>query len=218
MNIGGIIFDLDGTLVDTLTDISNCVNHSLNTLNECVRTSEEISQMVGDGVEALCRRALRNPTPDRILRMKQEMKRFYRHHPNETAAPYEGVPEMLESLRAHGLPQSVLSNKPHPWTEALVEKLFPNRLFAVVQGQEDDLPKKPDPTGAIRIARWMHLEPSRVLFVGDSEIDVRTGKAAGMSTVGASWGFRTRERLVAEDPDFILDHPGEIWDLIRTHS
>jgi phosphoglycolate phosphatase len=147
--------------------------------------------------------------------MKEEMKRHYAAHLHETTTAYPGVEALLEALHDLEIPLAVLSNKPHAWTVELVEKLFDANLFRAVLGHREGFPRKPDPAGAREILNRFSLKAEAVLYVGDSEIDIRTGKAAGTRTVGVTWGFRDRGQLAAEGPDELIDHPREVLRLIQ---
>lgn len=206
----GVIFDLDGTLVDTLDDIRRTVNIALDVLEDPSRTREEVRKMVGDGVEVLCRRALTRPTPERIARMTALMKSSYREKPIDTATPYPGIMDMLEDLRTLGITLSVLTNKPQEMADVIISLLFPGIPFRAVLGRRKELPPKPDPSGAFRIAELVDLPPSQWLYVGDSEVDIRTARAAGISMAAVTWGFRTLEELKGAGASLLMTHPSEI--------
>jgi phosphoglycolate phosphatase len=195
MTIRAVIFDLDGTLVDTLDDITACVNACLESLGDAARSREEVRGMVGDGVELLCRRALARVTDERVLEMAHCMRTRYREHLIESSAPYEGVVPLLHALSSRGIRLAVLSNKPHELTKRHIEELFDEGLFEIVQGQEDGFPLKPDPGGLLWVIDRLDLSRGECLFVGDSQVDVRTGLAAGVRTLAAAWGFRTPAEL-----------------------
>lgn len=210
----GVIFDLDGTLVDTLDDIRRIVNIALDMLEDPPRTREEVRKMVGDGVEVLCRRALARPTPERIARMTAMMKSGYRETPIDRAAPYPGIMDMLENLSEWGITLAVLTNKPQEMADMILTLLFPGIPFGAVLGRREDLPPKPDPSGAFRIAELFGLPPSQWLYVGDSEVDIRTARAAGISIAAVTWGFRTLEELKGAGASLWVNHPSEIATLV----
>lgn len=195
MTIQAVIFDLDGTLVDTLDDITACVNACLERLGDAPRTREEVRTMVGDGVDVLCRRALAEVSDDRIVEMVACMRNRYRANLIGSTAPYKGVKPLLRELSLRGIRMAVLSNKPHELTRRLVDALFDRGLFASVQGQRDGFPRKPDPSGLLWLAEHLGLSVEDGLYVGDSEIDIQTGLGAGMRTLGVTWGFRTAAEL-----------------------
>jgi phosphoglycolate phosphatase len=210
MTIEAILFDLDGTLVDTLDDITKGVNTCLKAMGGPARTREEVRNMVGDGVDTLCRRALENPTEALVAEMVDRMRAYYGEHLVDTAAPYEGIESLLENLRARGVRASVLSNKPDVMTCEIVKRMFGDDAFEIVVGHRKDLPRKPDPAGALWIAERMNLSPRACLFVGDSEVDIETGMAAGMHVVGVTWGFRTASELTEAGAPSLAHRPGEI--------
>jgi len=212
------MFDLDGTLLDTLEDITGCVNVCLDTMGDGPRSREEVRCMVGDGVDVLCALALTRSTPGRIARMKELIKEYYLEQPAVSTAPFDGVAGMLDSLKGSGLKMTILSNRPQAMTTLLVERFFPGGMFDAVVGQRDGIPRKPDPSGAIMITKRMGISPGTVLYTGDSPVDVITGKAAGMHTAAVTWGFRSVEQLRAEHPDFLADNPGELLDFVRKLS
>lgn len=215
MSFRAVLFDLDGTLVDTLEDITRCVNTCLASLDESPKSKEAVRAMVGDGIDLLCQRALTRPTPGRVDQMVRCMKAYYRKQVVETAAPYPGVVKMLQGLRQWGLRLGILSNKPHDLTERVTECLFPKGVFFKVLGHSTGLPRKPDPAGALKMAGIIGLDPQDFLYVGDSPVDIQTGKAAGMTTVGVTWGFRSEEELEVEEPHLLVHHPQEILNWIH---
>jgi phosphoglycolate phosphatase len=212
------MFDLDGTLVDTLDDITACVNFGLEALEEPSRSREEVRNMVGDGIEALCRRALETPTPARVAKLVDLARTFYQDHPVGTAAPYEGVPEMLDGLRDLHLKLAILSNKPHPMVEAVVARLFSSTPFDVILGQGEGFPPKPDPAGALYVAEILGMPRFDLLHVGDSEVDLQTGIAAGIPFAGVTWGFRSACELQASGGRLLADAPNEILEIAKNLS
>jgi phosphoglycolate phosphatase len=143
------------------------------------------------------------------------MREVYALRWNRTTAPYPGVPEMLSELQKRGVPLAVLSNKPHPMTTKVVSAVLPSWKFEVVLGAEAKFARKPDPGGALEIARRLNVEPKRIVYVGDSDTDMRTATAADMRAVGALWGFRDAAELTAAGADVVVRHPSEIVDLLE---
>jgi len=210
MNLGAVMFDLDGTLLDTLDDIARCVNTCLADMGDPPRTREAVRMMVGDGVEVLCARALARSSPARVAEMIGRMKQYYREQLFVSTRPYPGILDLLDSLRSKSLRLAILSNRPHEVTVPLVEKFFPGPSFEAVLGGREDVPPKPDPHGAFQIAGDLGLRPSQILYVGDSPVDVKTGKAAGMPTLAVTWGFRDEDLLRVESPTWIAHKPEDI--------
>ncbi len=208
----GIIFDLDGTLLDTLEDLAEAANKTLEFYGFPAHPVDAYRFFVGEGLKTLLQRIV--PGSDRTEEQLQEyMKKFaeiYSQTWNRKTAPYEGIPEMLNDLTGAGLPLAVLSNKPHAFTELCVETFFPDKPFLHVFGQRDAVAKKPDPAGALDIAGKMGAAAEDILFVGDTATDMRTGNSAGMKTIGVEWGFRTRAELEENNAWKIVTHPVEV--------
>ena len=212
-----VIFDLDGTLLDTLADIAYSVNTALAARGLPVHPVDAYRHFVGDGWKMLITRAL--PEQERtgalIAQCGAQAMEIYRQNWNCRTRPYDGILEMLEELRLKGAPLAILSNKPHAETVRCIDTYFSAVPFAEVLGQRDGFPAKPDPTSALEIARKMNLTPESVLFVGDSAVDMKTANAAGMPAVGAAWGFRGPQELLDAGCRSIVNHPREILSLLE---
>lgn len=207
-----IIFDLDGTLVDTLADIAAAMNHVLEHNDLPPHPVEAYKDFIGMGARVLVRRALAaygDHDEDRCLDAFRER---YTSHLTERSAPYPGIPTLLRKLQERGCPMSVLSNKPHEPTQRLVAALFPASTFRTVQGHRPGAALKPEPTEALRLCRDMSAP--RCLFVGDSEVDMGTARAASMTAIGVAWGLRAPDALRAAGADVIIDEPGQLLDFI----
>jgi phosphoglycolate phosphatase len=212
-NIGGIIFDLDGTLADTLLDIAAGVNHALASEGLPLAEPETIKGWVGEGYVVLMRRAAPSADEEQLRRLVKVGAAYYAQHATDQTCLYPGVMDLLKKLNGLDIPIAVLSNKPHPITGPTVEALCPGIQFRAVVGYKDEATKKPNPTLALEIASQMGLPADRVLFVGDSATDIATGRNAGMKVVAVTWGFRTREQLAEARPDVMVDRAGEILGL-----
>lgn len=218
-NLAAIIYDLDGTLLDTLRDIAETANVVLQQHGFPTHPLEAYATFVGDGLGVLMERIL--PVNHSAQLREQCCQRFlevYEHWWDRHSRPYDGVGAMLARLSAAHLPLTVLSNKPHAFTVRMVERFFPEGPFSLVYGQRQGIARKPDPWAALDIARRLHANPAEMLFVGDTPIDIRTGKAAGMKTAGVTWGFRSARELLAERPDFLINHPSELKEHVRHSS
>lgn len=206
-----VIFDLDGTLLYTLEDLADSLNHTLREEGLPTHPPEEYRFMVGNGLEMLVTRSL--PEGMRIAaHVRPILKKFiekYRANQVSKTRPYPGVEQALEDLSATGLHLAVLSNKAHSNTLAVVEHFFPGR-FEIVLGLRPEVPPKPNPAGALEIADALNIKPERFLYLGDSDVDMETALSAGMYPVGVSWGYRPREELLAAGALLILNSPGEI--------
>jgi len=211
-----ILFDLDGTLLDTLVDIAGAVNRALEKNGFSSRSIVDCRAFIGDVARTLIARALPREvaTDDTIDRCLADFRQDYARNWHLATRPYPEVPELLHQLSGRGVRFSVLSNKPHEFTVKCVEKFLTDWHFEVVFGQRENVPLKPDPSVAIEIARRMNVPPAACLFVGDSPVDMKTGVNAGMDAVGVSWGFTDRERLSENHGGAIVSHPLEILDLI----
>jgi phosphoglycolate phosphatase len=215
-----VIFDLDGTLLDTLDDIADSANSVLKQFGYPTHPVEDYRFFVGDGVEMLIRRVLPEGerTDDLVGRGVGRMREEYGRNWNVKTKPYAGVPSMLDALAARNVKLAVLSNKPDEFTRACVEGLLPAWRFDVVAGQGPDVPHKPDPGGALWVARKLGLPPERIVFLGDSGNDMRAAVSAGMYPAGALWGFRPREELEASGARALMDRPEDVVALIEGSS
>jgi phosphoglycolate phosphatase len=209
----GVIFDLDGTLVDSLDDIAAAMDHVLDTLELPRRTRAEYERFVGDGARLLVRRALggRVDLEDEAL---AAFRARYVARMTVHTRPFAGIEALLAELAARGVRTAVLSNKPHAATVQLVRALFPTHAFVAVLGQRDEHERKPSPDGAFEIARAMGEPPRGIHFVGDTPVDMETARAAGMIPVGVLWGMRSRAELERAGAACLLTTPAELLALL----
>lgn len=195
MSYKAVLFDLDGTLLDTLEDIADAANRVLIKNGFPSHPLDAYRYFVGDGSARLIERAV--PQKERsdltIQRCLEGFLEDYGSNWKIRTAPYPGIPEMLDSLVKMGVRLAVLSNKPHPYTLDCVDQLLSRWRFELVLGQRPGVPRKPDPAGAFEAAEQMNLSPAEFLYLGDTVIDMKTAEAAGMPAVGALWGFRPEE-------------------------
>ncbi|MGE5257517.1 MAG: HAD family hydrolase [Hyphomicrobiales bacterium] len=217
MKFEAVIFDLDGTLLNTLDDLADSMNCVLERNRLPKHEPAAYKYFVGDGMDMLVRRALPMDVADsgEFQRFLREMKNEYALRWAEKTRPYEGVPEMLEAFSADGLDMAVLTNKPDDATRQIIRRFLPDAPFRLVIGATPEKPKKPDPAVALEIAGRLNLPPERFVFVGDSSIDMRTAVAAGMFPVGALWGFRTREELIAAGAKMLFERPADLLPRLR---
>ncbi len=213
-----ILFDLDGTLLDTLEDLADSVNRVLSQRGFSRHKLDSYRRFIGDGAAMLITRAL--PEDKRnveIIRICLDaFLEDYGRSWNLKTKPYKGIPELLDSLTVRGLKMAVLSNKPHDFAKTCVKQLLPNWQFEVVLGQRDNVPPKPDPAGALEIAEWLKLSPSDFLYLGDSAVDMKAAVAASMFPVGVTWGFRTAEELRKGGCRVLIDRPLQTLDLLNS--
>jgi phosphoglycolate phosphatase len=214
MNFRAVLFDLDGTLLNTLDDLADSTNLALGQLGLPEHPAESYKLFVGDGIENLVRRAVPEDQCDSAT--LAECVRLTREHYTarwaEKTRPYDGIPDLLNVLTARGIRMAVFSNKPDEFTQPCAERLLAGWRFEVVLGAGPTLPKKPDPAGARLIARRLQVEPAEVVYLGDTGTDMQTAVAAGMFPVGALWGFRAAEELVAHGARILIAAP---LDLLR---
>lgn len=220
MSYHAILFDLDGTLLDTLDDLADATNRALRTLGFPEHPVAAYKYFIGDGVENLVRRVLPADRcePALMLRCATQMRQEYAQRWAVKTHPYPGVPELLDALCARGVPMAVLSNKPDEFTGLCVGQLLSRWRFDVVLGERPPVPKKPDPAGALEVASRLGLPPGQILYLGDTNTDMRTAVAAGMFPVGALWGFRTADELLAHGARVLVESPLEVLKILDGSS
>ena len=216
MAMRAFLFDLDGTLVDSLGDIGGAMNFALAACGFPRHHLADYRRFVGEGVEMLARRAA--PASPDAERRRVELIAAYQHryaeHLFDATVPYPGIAELLAVLRTRDVPLGVLSNKPDEPTRRLCAALFPPGTFACVQGQLPDVPAKPDPGAALALAAQLGVAPAEVAFVGDTAVDMRTAVAAGMRPVGVAWGFRPLE-LRETGAERVVERADELLELLE---
>jgi phosphoglycolate phosphatase len=216
--VSAVIFDLDGTLLDTLADIGSAFNAALKKRGLCEHPPAAYRNFVGDGPRVLTERALpadhRDPqTVDACLK---DYLDFYRNNPEPAARPYPGIPALLDGLTRRGVPMAVVTNKEQAAADRVVKLLLGSWRFLPVFGFRDGAARKPDPAMALSAAERIGLPPPRIAFVGDSGVDMQTATAAGMIPVGVLWGFRTQEELRNSGAAILLAHPKQLMNHIYT--
>lgn len=208
------LFDLDGTLLDTLTDLADAANHALAAVGRPTHPRDAYRQFLGQGVRQLFLDALGPGHHDLTDDAIAAHLAYYEDHRFDTTRPYPGIGPMLEGLAARGVKLGVLSNKPDDATKDVIAHYFPDTPWAWVRGHQVGTAPKPDPHAAREAVRTLGIPAQRWLYVGDTAVDMRTGKAAGMFTVGVSWGFRSVEELRGHGADAVVDTPGELVGLV----
>ena len=216
-----LIFDLDGTLINTIDDLGQACNHALSACGFPTHKIEDYPRLVGNGINKLIERALpkehRNEAT--VLRLREHFVPFYDQHNCDLTRPYDGIPELLQTLKAAEHTLAVASNKYQAATEKIVAHFFPN-TFDVVLGERVGVPRKPDPQVVwdilASLPSTINHKPS-TLYVGDSLVDAATAKAANLPFVACTWGFCTKEQLQTAQPDYMVNHPSEILALVSTH-
>ena len=204
------IFDLDGTLLDTLQDLANSVNIALVDFGQPVRTVEEVRAFVGNGVRKLMQRAVPEGTDEDLgERIYERFLEVYDREKNHYTKPYDGILELIALLKARGIACAVLSNKNDDAVAALCEAHFPN-CFEFTQGMRPGVAPKPAPDALFALCTRMGINPEDAVYIGDSEVDVKTAQAAGMRLVAVTWGFRSREMLAKTGAKEMIDAPREL--------
>ena len=210
--IKACIFDLDGTLADTLESMAYVANEIMQKYGLKARPTDNFRYYSGEGADMLMQRALKD-AGDKELIHYEEGRRLYREmfaaDPMYKVVPYEGMQETLKELKKRGIRLAVCSNKPHPAAVKVIAQLYGDD-FDMVLGQSDAIRRKPAPDGPLMIAGKFGVRPEECMYVGDTSTDMKTGKAAGMFTVGALWGFRDREELNANGADLVAEHPTDL--------
>ena len=215
--IEAVVFDLDGTLLDTLEDLADSMNAVLAKQGFPTHGADAYRYFVGEGVEKLVRRALPDDAASDtfVLQCIDAMQAEYAVRWADKTVTYDGIPGLLDALTSRGLPMAVLSNKPDEFTRLAVAELLKPWSFEPVCGARPELPKKPDPTGARSIAADLEIVPERCLYLGDTRTDMETAIGAGMFAVGAAWGFRPRAELEAAGAQAIVEEPHGVLGLLE---
>lgn len=212
------IFDLDGTLTDTLESLTYSVNATLRELGLGQITPTQCKEFVGSGARRLIEQSIQatgDPEASRIEEAMEAYGRIFKIHCTYHVAPYDGIVDMLQELKKEGVQLAVLSNKPHLQTQDVVATFFEKDTFARVYGQQEGVPRKPDPAAVHMILEELGVDAEDCLYIGDSDVDMLTGCAAGVSAVGVTWGFRSREVLLEHGATYIVEKPGEIVSIVK---
>lgn len=214
-----VLFDLDGTLLDTLADLGDAMNRVLSRHGFAVHDYESYKSFIGNGMANLVRRTLPGDVAGEaaITAFLKELRAEYDSHWADKTVPYPGVGELLAFLQKRQLKLAVLSNKNDEFIKKMVERLLPEAVFAVVAGAKPGVPLKPDPAAALDIAARLELAPADFIYLGDSGVDMETARAAGMYPAGVLWGFRKADELLESGAKILLKHPGELQDFLEKH-
>ena len=209
-----VIFDLDGTLLNTLGDLRAATNHALEVRGLPPHSMEEIRQFIGNGIRLLICRAMPEGTPEaEIDAALDDFKAYYAAHIHDRTVPYDGIPQLLTALRKRGIKVAVLSNKIDSASQQLIEYFFSGKTD-VVFGEHVGVPRKPDPTSCRMVMQQLGVQPEQVLYVGDSGTDMQTAKNAGLYAVGVTWGFRSKEVLLEYGADILVHRPEQILQIL----
>ena len=211
------IFDLDGTLLNTTRALLRSTNLTLERLGLSSLTMDQIMKIVGDGYKTQMERALKLAGDEALTRYQDALRIYMEVFPENCmyqVAPYDGIPELLRFLKDNGIKRAVFSNKPHEQAVKNIEGIFGAEMFDVIQGQTEEIPKKPDPEGVFVILKKLGERPEDCLYFGDTNTDMRTGANAGVDTAGVLWGFRGREELEAFHPRYLIERPEDAIPII----
>ena len=211
-----VLFDLDGTLLDTLDDLTESMNSVLVRMGHPPHERDAYKYFVGNGIRKLAKRCLPEDCQDddSVKSCMETMREEYGKRWAEKTRPYDGIPELLGSLQDLGIKKVVLSNKPDALTRVAVNHFLSEWRFDLIKGAIDGVPKKPDPVQALEMAKMLHIPPARFLYLGDTNTDMRTACAAGMTPIGALWGFRTESELMESGAAHVIKRPEELLGLL----
>ena len=212
MRYDTVIYDLDGTLLNTLGDLAAAVNHAMNAFGWPCHSEEAVCRMVGNGMETLIRRAMPEGE-DHFEEVLRTFKAYYGEHSDDLTCAYPGVEELLDTLAKEGVRQAIVSNKGDPFVKELNAKYF-GRWITQAVGEQENVRRKPWPDSVQKVIRDLGANPARVLYVGDSEVDVQTAKNAGVDCAAVTWGFRTVEDLTRAGAATFIHDPQELVKLV----
>lgn len=217
MKYDAIFFDLDGTVVDSLQDIVDAVNHTMRRFGLPERTADELKPHLGWGVGHLMRSILPDLTQARVDEVLDHYRPYYARHAGDKSRPFDGILPMMERLKAHGIVLAILSNKPDAAVQPLAGRYF-DGLVSLAVGELENVRRKPHPDMVVAAARQLNVPLGRCLYVGDSEVDIETARNAGIDCACVTWGFRTREQLNRAGAAVIVDTPDELVSYILFSS
>ena len=210
-----IIFDLDGTLVDSLPGIAASLNHALEKQGLPTHPEGVVRTFVGNGLRLLVERGAGEANDAKVDALLEDFKIHYTEHWAEGTRPYRGITQLLMELQREGYQLAVLSNKVHDFTQTIARKIFPSVHFMVIQGQEDGIPHKPHPAGAFKIANSLGRNPRDCILIGDSVADVETASNADMHFIGVTWGYQDRPRLMEVGASRFIENPQGLHSVLR---
>lgn len=211
------IFDLDGTLTNSLKSLAYSVNLTMRDLGYPSIEEEKFKLFAGDGRKVLLERSLKEVGDDKLQHLEQAIQiydEYFKEYSMYQVVPYEGIVDTLNALKKQGILLAVLSNKPHLQAVRVVTEVFGKDMFDSIRGQQEEVPRKPDPAGALLIAEELQVDTTECLYIGDTNTDMQTGNSAGMNTVGVTWGFRKPEELRENHAKYLIDTPQELLDLV----
>ncbi|MGI9534029.1 MAG: HAD family hydrolase [Thermodesulfobacteriota bacterium] len=216
MKYEAVVFDLDGTLIDSATDLGNAVNRVLVAHGFQIHEIPKYRMFIGDGAETMVKRALpESGRDDQTIKqcLAEFLEDYYQNFDVDTVL-YDGIPDLLDSLTEKSIKLSILTNKPYEIAIKFLDSILSHWDFDIVVGQKNALPKKPDPTGAFIVSEKLGVLTEKIVYLGDSGIDMKTAVSAGMLPIGVLWGFRSRDELIDNGAKYLINKPLEINNLI----
>lgn len=215
MKFNSVVFDLDGTLLDTLGDLRDSVNYALEKNSLPKRTTEEIRSFVGNGIRLLIERSVSENTPSEIIdKCFSDFKEYYKDHSAILTRPYDGIVDLMKKLKSKGVKIAVVSNKADFAVKTLMEDYF-SGLYDCAYGERAGVPRKPAPDGVFEAIKEMGADLENTVYIGDSEVDVETSKNAELPCIAVTWGFRDKKVLESRCPEYIVDSPSDILNIIE---
>ena len=214
MNYQAAIFDMDGTLIDSLEDLTDSVNETMTYYGFSSHTLEEYRYFVGNGARKLIERSIpkdRANDSDFVSEVLEYYNGCYKHHLTNKTRPYDGIIDMLTRLQEKNIPLGVCTNKQQFAADEIISTMFPANMFDAVIGDQKGLPRKPDPTKVLQMATQFNVNPERVAYFGDTSVDMETAHNAGFLSIGVTWGFRPKMELIESGAEVIINHPSELW-------
>lgn len=208
-----IIFDLDGTVLDTLTDITNALNKTLSSFNKTNRTPLEVRSFLGNGAKVLVKKSLNN-NEEELETIYQAYVKNYESNTNTYTKPYDGIMELLNTLK-QDYKLAIVSNKHQEAVDKIIASIFPN-IFSYVIGERKNIKKKPEPDMLLLAIHELNSKIEETIFIGDSEVDIETARNANVKSVGVTWGFRDKKVIIEENPNYIIDRPNELLDILNS--
>lgn len=216
-DFAAVLFDADGTLLDTLQDLADSMNDALLHFGFPTHDPARYKYFVGDGMENLVKRSIPvsvRDDPATVFECLQKMRSNYYSYWKNKSKPYPGIPQLLDVLSERGIRMAILSNKPDDFMQAMARELLSSWNFEVVMGERAPFPRKPAPAGALHISGLIGIDPEHFLYLGDTATDMLTANSAGMYAVGVLWGFRTGEELLASGARKLISEPAELLELL----
>lgn len=217
MKYQAAIFDMDGTLIDSLEDISDSVNETMEYYGFPPHTLEEYRYFVGNGARKLIERSIpkdRVGDSDFVNEVLKYYDSCYKRRLTNKTHPYSGILDMLKELQNKKIPLGVCTNKQQFAADEIINAMFPAGMFSVVIGDQKGLPRKPDPAKVLKIAAQFDVEPKYVAYFGDTSVDMETAHNAGFLSIGVTWGFRPKSELIESGAEILIDHPCELWQYV----